>query len=197
MSMSLRIRRSVISLAGLCLALIAWMTGLAGAAHAQPTAPTAPTAATVAAPSEALPPATGTVILEVRGRIGRRNGADAARLDAAALRALPQKQVTTAMPWYDTRQTFSGPTLQAVLELAQARGERLRLIALNDYSVDIPLSDLVRYQPVLAHQLNGKALSVRDKGPLFLVYPFDQHPEIKNDVYYGRSIWQVATIVVY
>lgn len=191
MSISLRIRHSVISLASAGLACVAWNACLTGTAHAQPAG------ATAAAAPEALPQATGTVILEVRGRVGRRNSADAARLDTAALRALPQKQVTTAMPWYDSRQTFSGPTLQAVLELAQARGERLRLVALNDYSVEIPSSDIVRYQPILAHQLNGKPLSVRDKGPLFLVYPFDQHPEIKNDVYYGRSIWQVATIVVY
>lgn len=155
-----------------------------------------PVAVAQATSASALLPPAGAVILEIRGLIGQRNDGDAARLDASALRALPQKQITTHMPWYDSRQTFSGPTLQSVLDLVQARGERLKLVALNDYSVEIPLADVTRYQPLLAHQINGKPLSVRDKGPLFLVYPFDSHPEIRNDVYYGRSIWQIAAIVV-
>lgn len=30
-----------------------------------------------------------------------------------------------------------------------------------------------------------KPLSVRDKGPLFLIYPFDQYPELRNKLYYS------------
>lgn len=147
--------------------------------------------------SSGLQPAVaGVSMLEIKGRIGLRHEGDGVRLDAATLRALPQKQIKTHLPWYDGIQTFSGPTLQSVLERVQAKGESLRLVALNDYSVDIPLTDIARYQPILAHQLNGKPLTVRDKGPWFLVYPFDKHPEIKNDLYYGRSIWQVTAILV-
>jgi hypothetical protein len=37
-------------------------------------------------------------------------------------------------------------------------------------------------------------MPVEGKGPLFIVYPFDLHPELYNDVYFGRSVWQVKTI---
>jgi hypothetical protein len=158
-----------------------WPTTLAGCALAVlvTAAPAQDATSTRAAPRP-LPAATGVVILEVRGAIGRTNGPGTARLDLAALQALPQQQITTRMPWYDSVQNF----------------QEVQMTALNDYTVTIPWSDISRYQPLLAHQINGKPLSVREKGPLFLVYPFDRHPEIKNDIYYGRSIWQIATLTV-
>ena len=38
--------------------------------------------------------------------------------------------------------------------------------------------------------------SVRDKGPLFLVYPFDTNPETYNEKYFSRSVWQIKEIEV-
>ena len=134
--------------------------------------------------------------LRIDGAIRSPDGASFIQLDSAALRALSQHTVTTRTPWHDGREQFSGPRLWDLLEPLRPAGKTLRLTALNDYSVNIPLSDLQRYQPVLAWQLNGKALSVRNKGPLFLIYPFDTYPELNNPLYYARSIWQVKTITV-
>ena len=134
--------------------------------------------------------------LRIDGAISAPDGSQAMQLDLEALKALPQRTVTTRTPWHDGVMTFGGPRLSDLLEPFKPQGKTLRLTALNDYSIDIPLSDLQRYQPVLAWQLNGKALSVRDKGPLFLIYPFDSHPELQNQIYYGRSIWQVKTISI-
>lgn len=39
-------------------------------------------------------------------------------------------------------------------------------------------------------------MPVRDKGPLFIVYPYDSNPEIKSQTYYTRSVWQVARLEV-
>lgn len=135
-------------------------------------------------------------MLQIGGAIHAPDGARFIELDSAALRALPQQTVTTHTPWHDGVVTFSGPRLWDLLEPLKPAGKTLHLTALNDYSVDIPLSDLQRYQPVLAWQLNGKALSVRNKGPLFLIYPFDTYPELHNPLYYGRAIWQIKMITV-
>ncbi|MYZ53531.1 molybdopterin-dependent oxidoreductase [Malikia spinosa] len=134
--------------------------------------------------------------LQIDGAIRTPDGARFIQLDSAAIRARPQQTVTTHTPWHDGTMTFSGPRLWDLLEPLKPTGKSLHITALNDYSVDIPLSDLQRYQPVLAWQLNGKALSVRDKGPLFLIYPFDAHPELHNQLYYGRSIWQIKRITI-
>lgn len=134
--------------------------------------------------------------LQIDGAISAPDGGPLVQLDGAALRALPQYNVTTHTPWHDGAVTFSGPRLEDLLELLKPAGKTLHITALNDYSVDIPLSDLQRYQPVLAWQLNGQPISVRNKGPLFLIYPFDAYPELHNQLYYGRSIWQIRRITV-
>jgi hypothetical protein len=39
-------------------------------------------------------------------------------------------------------------------------------------------------------------MSVRDKGPLFLVYPFDKDQGLFNEKYFSRSVWQIKDIEV-
>ena len=39
----------------------------------------------------------------------------------------------------------------------------------------------------------GKNMSVRDKGPLWLVYPRHMNAQFGNDKYNARWIWQIAT----
>ena len=79
---------------------------------------------------------------------------------------------------------------------AGAHGTTLRLRALNDYRVDVPFDDAQRYDLIVARLLDGQPMPVRDKGPLFAVYPFDAQPELRNAVYYSRSAWQLSSIEV-
>ena len=180
-------------------AIAAWLLshGLAGAGPTWAEG-ARPVAAAPLAPSSGkpLPKPGGSVILTVNGNIAWRNTAEAAVFDAAMIRDLPAQTVHTRTPWYKEAVSFKGPLLKDLLEAVGARGRNLRIIALNDYAVEIPAEDAQRFQPILAYEINGKRLSVRDRGPLFLVYPFDSQPELKNDLYYGRSIWQISTITV-
>ncbi len=64
-------------------------------------------------------------------------------------------------------------------------------MALNDYRVEIPVEDLVRHGAMIASQLDGKPIAVRDKGPLLIIYPFDDRPELRTAVHYSRAIWQL------
>ncbi len=120
----------------------------------------------------------------------------ATTFDMAALDALPQGTITTTTPWYDGPRTFTGPLLRAVLQQAQVTGTVLRISALNDYSVEIPAEDLDLYGVVLATRIDGKPLSVRDKGPLFVIYPFDSRTDLKQEKFYSRAVWQVARIAI-
>ena len=43
---------------------------------------------------------------------------------------------------------------------------------------------------------DGEYMTSRDKGPLFIVYPYDSNPDLKNQKFYSRSVWQVAKIEV-
>lgn len=155
-------------------------------------------AASTAGPSVAgeLSAPTGDVILEVTGAIGNHNDGAAADFDMSMLDDLLQATVTTKTPWYDGPKSFSGPLGLALLDAVGASGTMLKVTALNDYVTEIPVSDIRNYRVVLATRLDGDEMSVREKGPIFVIYPFDDHAELNNETYYGRSAWQVKSIEV-
>jgi hypothetical protein len=136
------------------------------------------------------------VVLTIGGNIGERNRDKVAALDMNMLRALPQVSFTTPTPWDKKPQKFTGPLLRDVLALVRAEGRTLKAHAINDYRIEIPASDAQRFDVVLAHSIDDQPLTVRTKGPLFVVYPFHRHPELQNNTYYERSIWQLKHIEV-
>jgi hypothetical protein len=112
------------------------------------------------------------------------------------LEQMPQSSFTTKTPWYAQPRKFTGPLLRDVLAAAGAHGTTLRALALNDYRVDIPFADAQLHDVVLARLLDDRPMPVRDKGPLFIIYPFDSKPELRNAVYYSRSAWQLKAVEV-
>jgi hypothetical protein len=149
-----------------------------------------------ALPASALDKPTQAVVLTLSGRIRMPNQGDAAHFDMPMLEALSQTSFTTGTPWWTQPRKFTGPLLRDVLAAAGAQGTTLRARALNDYRVDIPFDDAQRHDMIIARLLDGKPMAVRDKGPLFIIYPFDARPELRNTVYYSRSAWQLRTIEV-
>jgi hypothetical protein len=140
--------------------------------------------------------AAGPVVLKINGKIGTKNTADGAVFDDALLDALPQKSFMTETPWTKGLVKFTGPLLSDVLKAVNASGTNIKAIALNDYKVNIPVEDARKYGVILARQMDGKMLAIRDKGPLFVMYPFEQFPELKTSGYFSRCIWQLHTISV-
>jgi hypothetical protein len=116
------------------------------------------------------------------------------QLTEAMLAKMPQKSMTLTTPWYPTPQTFEGPLLRDVLKLANIKSGNITLKALNDYAISIPVSDALQYDVIVARLLNGKPMSVREKGPLFIVYPFHEHEELRKTDYYRRCSWQLRSI---
>lgn len=138
----------------------------------------------------------GKVILTIEGEIATSNAEGKAQFDQAMLEALPGREIRTRTPWTEGTTTFEGPLGMALLEAVGARGSRLAITAINDYSVEVPVSDLERHKVIFALRQNGELLKVRDKGPLFLVYPFDEDPALNSEVIQSRSIWQIRSIRV-
>lgn len=86
--------------------------------------------------------------------------------------------------------------MSALMETVGASGNTLTAIALNDYVTNIPISDFDEFGVVLALKQDGEYMSVRDKGPLFIIYPFDSSSDLQSQIYFGRSAWQVAKMIV-
>jgi hypothetical protein len=151
---------------------------------------------TFGAQAQMLSKPTGPVVLTVGGNISQRNAGNFAEFDAEMLDNLPVTEFSTTSPWHNTSVIYSGPSLSAVLQAVGAQGKVLNLMALNKYEIQVPFNDAADFSPILARRANGKGLVIRTKGPLLMIYPFDSKPQLKNDVYYSRSIWQLQRIMV-
>ena len=137
----------------------------------------------------------GPVILTVKGAISNTNAGDTAQFDMAMLEALAGRKATMETPWTDGKVTFEGPLLSALLDAVGSTGSLLSVKALNDYAAEVPAED-AKLATVLATRMDGKLMSIREKGPLMLVYPFDQNHDLYNEKYFSRSVWQIKEIEV-
>ncbi len=157
-------------------------------------------AATLAPPALAAPETlgspTGKVILTISGEIGEHNRDDKAVFDRAMLEALGSASIRTRTPWFDGPQLFEGVPMKTLMQALQAHGTTVIATALNDYVTQIPMSDFTRYPVLLALKRNGQYMPVSDKGPLFIIYPYDSDPALQSQTYYSRSAWQVAALRV-
>jgi len=116
--------------------------------------------------------------------------------EEADLLALPQISFKTSTIWTDGIREFSGPSLMSVLEQAGVGSGEITLTAINDYSVIIRRDAINDEAPIVALRKNGAPFGVRDKGPLWIVYPYDSTPEFQSEAIYAYSVWQLNRIKV-
>jgi hypothetical protein len=143
-----------------------------------------------------LPAPAEKPILTISGKIATTNADGTAIFDRPMLEQLGMVSFQTTTPWYSGVTKFEGVPMVKLLAEVGAKGTRLIVSALNDYSSEIPIEDFARYGVILALKRDGEYMPVRDKGPLFIVYPYDSAPELKSQKFYSRSAWQVKSIEV-
>ncbi|EPJ53593.1 MAG: hypothetical protein OFPI_10340 [Osedax symbiont Rs2] len=137
---------------------------------------------------------TNDTLLTITGAITQLNSKNELHLDRNALLQLPQVTVSTTTLWTDGKSEFSGPLLRDILSAAGSSAQQISAIAANEYAVEIPVDDVQQYQIILALEKDGKILSIREKGPLWVIYPWSDHQELRQDKFYSRSIWQLKRI---
>lgn len=160
------------------------VTGLVGVAGVRPSF-----ASNLAQPE-------GKVILTMSGKIANTNKDGTAQFDMPMIEKLGTQSFETTTPWYDGKVKFEGVPMAKLMEHVGATGATITVKALNDYATDIPMDDFKKYPVILASKRDGNYMPVRDKGPLFIVYPYDSDPDLKHQRFYSRSAWQVAQIIV-
>lgn len=131
-------------------------------------------------------------ILQVTGRIA----GDTAELDRAAVEALPSGSLVTSTVVTDGRHRFTGFLMRDLLERLGAKGDHVKAVALNDYAVDIPISDFYDFDVIVAYSMDGTALDRAGKGPLWIVYPRDDYEALQDIRYDYRWVWQLYRLDV-
>lgn len=112
------------------------------------------------------------------------------------LQQLPQYEIKTSIPWSNSVHTFKGPSLEDVLALANAKGQWLTMSALDSYKISFDYQRIKKFQPILALQVDGKLLTVRTKGPIWVILPLDKYEALDAAVYHDFMVWQLVKLDV-
>ncbi len=135
--------------------------------------------------------ADASVILTVEGKQATAN------FTLAQLQALPQKTVITTTPWTEGSHSYTGVLLRDLLDKqGLQKASKLNAKALNDYVTTITVADVYKYDVLLALTQDGKLLTRRNKGPVWVIYPLSQYPELDKPSYHSAMIWQLRAISV-
>lgn len=156
---------------------------LAGAAHSPP-----------GARAEPLPLPGGEIVLTITGKINNTNAVGEANFDRAMLEGIGLWTLETTTPWTDGRQSYVGVLARDLLLAVGARGQRVTARGLNDYVVDIPIADFLKYPVIFAFKVDDRYMRVRDKGPVMIVYPRDKFDELKSPRYSSKWVWQLREL---
>jgi hypothetical protein len=148
----------------------------------------------VAAPS--LVPPRGRIVLTVTGAIGITNAPGRADFDLDTLERLGLRRLRTWTPWTEGEIDFEGVWARRLMEAVHAKGAEVDAVGLNDYEHTIPLEDFDRYDVLLATRVNGQLMRVRDKGPIWIVYPWSGHPKLDDLATREKSVWQLNALHV-
>jgi hypothetical protein len=133
-------------------------------------------------------------ILQVSGRIAAPEGV---RFDLAGLEALGRADLVTRTAWTGNAQRrFAGIPLARLLDHVGSQGQVLRAVALNDYAITAPVPELLQHGAFLATREDDQPLRIRDRGPVWMIFPWSQRPELDVALVRERSIWQLRAITI-
>ena len=120
----------------------------------------------------------------------------ALELTLEQLRSLPVARIRTTTHWTSGLQQFEGVHLFTLLRYLGIQSGQIELLAINDYSVTIPVAEIMPEGALLAFLRNGEPMSPRDKGPIWVVFDYDGNAAFRTETVFSRSIWQLDRIIV-
>ncbi len=144
-----------------------------------------------------IPAPTGDVILTVTGKIGTTNSNGAIKMDLATIESVGLVDYKVLDPFQKKDTVFRGPLMGNLLDLWQVAKDatKLHVVALNDYVVDVPMSEVRKYPVVFALQQDGQYMPVSTRGPAMLVFPYNDF-QFDQTVFNDYWAWQIKTIDV-
>ena len=146
-----------------------------------------PASAQAAAPAAA--PAPSPALLTFA-----REGAQPRVFTRDDLKAMPRHAIVTRTPWHDTRARFEGVKMSDLFRALGIESGAVIVSGLDGYAAAFPVAEAARFEVILADRKDGKPLTVREKGPLFIIYNYDAAKSRIGDQQMSRSVWQVSSM---
>lgn len=138
----------------------------------------------------------GDVMLTIAGNIQKTNAGGEAKFDLEMLHALGYRTLRTSTPWTDGTHEFGGVLMKDLLDAVGAEGKTVVAETLNNKGYRIDISDFLNYPVLLATSVDGERLRIRDKGPLWIVYPRDEFTELWQRPAERKTMWHITRLSV-
>jgi len=110
------------------------------------------------------------------------------------LKELQATEINTSTQWTEGVQKFRGVAFDTLFDTYGLDAKTVRVSALNDYNVMVPADVLRNDGAILAYHLNDAEMSVREKGPFWVIFPYDADARFQTDTYWAYSVWQVKSV---
>lgn len=118
-------------------------------------------------------------------------------ISRAELVRMPQHELVTQTPWTTEKHRYRGVLMSDLLKTYHlAQYATLNAGALNNYQTELTVDYLLRYPVLLAMQDNGVDLTPRNKGPLWIVFPLSDYPELDVPNIHRMMVWQLSSLSV-
>lgn len=123
-----------------------------------------------------------------------RSDGEVIKLSMQDLMEMPATELKTSSQWTEGVQNFRGVSFDLLFDTYSIDADTVRISALNDYNVMVPVDALRNDGAILTYHLNGAEMSVREKGPFWVVFPYDSDERYQTDTYWAYSVWQVKSV---
>jgi len=144
--------------------------------------------------ADALPAPEGPVLLRIIGNLSLPNVGDELHLDKQTLDAFEAVSFSTHTVQSEGPQYFTGVRLSELFKAAGADPDSFVATGIDDFKFTVTGDDIRKYPVIVAYRQNGKDMSIRQLGPLRIVYPFDDFPELKTQKNEASAVWQLVEL---
>lgn len=105
------------------------------------------------------------------------------------------ESISTNTPWHDDIAKYTGILIQNFLEQYE-NGEfsEISISAMNGYTVDADIRTFVNAGAMLVWLMNDAPISVHNKGPIVVIFPWSQNGSLREDIFTSLAVWHVNSI---
>jgi DMSO/TMAO reductase YedYZ molybdopterin-dependent catalytic subunit len=147
-----------------------------------------------AGPPAPVPTPSGAPVLTITGAVANHNDGSAVAFDLLTLDAMATVTTDIYEPFVKKDVKFTGVPMIELLGRAGVTpaATTVQLHALDDYKVDLKISDMADPDILLATKADGARIPVGAGGPIRLVFPADSAVGKNKDIW----IWSIDSITV-